>query len=177
MLKDLLIDRFQLRAHSATQDRPIYALVVARKDGKLGPQLRRSNVDCDKIAAEALAVRGGAPPEVPKGEHPPCSIGFSGAGQMSARSKPLSQLLTFFSQVTQRPVVDRTGIEGSFDVDLMWRPNPVSSGAENPDAASVDLGRPSIFTAVQEQFGLKLESVNAPLTTLVVDNIERPTEN
>jgi uncharacterized protein (TIGR03435 family) len=177
MLKNLLRERFQLKVHNATQDQPIYALVIARKDGNLGPQLRRSNVDCDKIAEEAIALRGGAPPEMPKGEHQPCSIGFSGAGRMFARSKPISQLLTFFSQVTQRPVENRTGLEGGFDVDLTWTSGAVSSVAESPDAISADLGRPSIFTAVQEQLGLKLESVKAPLATLVIDSIERPMEN
>lgn len=176
MLKNLLIDRFQLSAHTAAQDQQIYALILLRKDGKLGPSLRRSNVDCDKVAEEAIALRGGAPPEMPAGEFPPCSIGMSGAGKMSARSKPLSQLLSFFSQMTGRPVEDRTGLQGAFDIDLHWTPTPASA-SPTPEATDATLGGPSIFTAVQEQLGLRLESVKTPLLTIVVDHIEMPSEN
>ena len=79
MLKNLLIDRFQLSVHTAAQDQQIYAIILVRKDGKLGPSLRPSNVDCDKVAEEAIALRGGALLEMPGGEFPPCSIGMSGS--------------------------------------------------------------------------------------------------
>jgi uncharacterized protein (TIGR03435 family) len=179
MLKSLLAERFKLAAHTETRDLPIYALVLARMDGKLGPKLRASKVDCDAVAEEALATRGGAPPEAARGELPPCGIGFGGMGQMAARSKPISQLLPFFSQVTQRTVVDRTGLKGGFDADLTWTPDPSSPllAAAPPDAAPADPNGPSIFTAVQEQLGLKLESQKAPLPALVIDRIEPPTAN
>jgi uncharacterized protein (TIGR03435 family) len=178
MLRSLLAERFKLVVHNDTRDLPIYALVPARKDGKLGPRIRQSKIDCDAVAEEAIA-RGGAPPPVAPGERPPCSIGFGGMGQMAARSKPISQLLPFFSQVTERPVVDRTGLKGSFDIDLTWTPDPSSAlfAAAPPDAAPVDPNGPSIFTAVQEQLGLKLESQKAPLPALVIERIEAPTEN
>jgi len=176
MLKNLLIDRFQLSIHTAAQDQQIYALVLVRKDGKLGPSLRPSNVDCDKVAEEAIALRGGAPPKMPGGEFPPCSIGMSGVGKMSARSKPLSQLLNFFSQMTGRPVKDRTGLQGAFDAELTWTPTPASA-SPTPEATAANLGGPSIFTAVQEQLGLRLESVKTPLLTIVIDHIEMPSEN
>jgi uncharacterized protein (TIGR03435 family) len=175
-LKTLLGERFKLAVHTETRDLPIYALVLAKKDGKLGPQLRRSRVDCDAVAA-AAAAQGGAPPPVAPGEWPPCSIGFSGAGQMGARSKPLSQLLTFFSQVTGRTVVDRTGLTGGFDIDLKWTPEPSSLPLLPPGAPPADPNGPSIFTAIEEQLGLKLESQKAPLQALVIDGIELPTEN
>jgi len=179
MLKSLLAERFKLVVHNDTRDLPIYALVLARKDGRLGPKLRVSTVDCDAVAEEALSTRNGAPPPVAPGERPPCSIGFGGMGQMAARSKPISQLLPFFSQVTQRTVTDRTGLKGSFDIDLTWTPDPSSPLLETapPDAAPVDPNGPSIFTAVQEQLGLKLESAKAPLPALVIDRIEAPTAN
>lgn len=176
MLKNLLADRFQLSVHTEAEDQQTYALILARKDGKLGPNLRPSNVDCNKVAEEAMALRGGAPPEVRSGEFPPCSIGMSGAGKMSARSKPLSQLLPFFTQVTGRPVEDRTGLRGPFDADLTWTQAPASA-SPTPEAADAGLGGPSIFTAVEEQLGLKLESVKAPLLTIVVDHIEMASEN
>lgn len=179
MLKSLLAERFKLATHTETRELPIYALVLARKDGKLGPQLRASKVDCGAVAEESLATRAGAPPEVAPGEAPPCSIGFGGMGQMAARSKPIAQLLPFFSQVTQHTVVDRTGLTGDFDADLTWTPDPSSLllATAPPDAAPADPNGPSIFTAVQEQLGLKLESQKAPLPALVIDRIEPPTAN
>ena len=166
MLRSLLAERFNFGAHDETRDIPIYALVLSRSDGRLGPKLRRSEVDCDAVAEAAIA-RGGAPPRATPGEPPACSVGFSGRGQMAARSKPLPALLTFFSQVTARTVVDRTGLTGIFDVDLTW----------TPDAAQPDADGPSIFTAVQEQLGLKLEPLKTPVMVLVVDRVESPSEN
>jgi uncharacterized protein (TIGR03435 family) len=179
MLKSLLVERFRLAAHNDTRDLPVYALVLARKDRKLGPQLRVSKVDCDAVAQQALSTGNGEPPPVAPGERPPCSIRFGGMGQMSARSKPIAQLLPFFSQVTQRTVVDRTGLTGGFDADLSWTPDPTSPllGTAPPDAAPFDPNGPSIFTAVQEQLGLKLEPAKAPLPALVIDRIEAPTAN
>jgi uncharacterized protein (TIGR03435 family) len=174
MLKNLLFDRFRLSVHPESRDLTIYALVLDRKDGKLGPQLRQSNVDCDKIAEETMA-RGGAPPPMKAGEAPPCSIGFTGGGRMAARSKPIAQLLTFFSQVTQRTGVDRTGLTGTYDVDLSW--SPAASLSSIPENSPADSNGPSIFTAAQEQLGLKLQSQKQPLEVLAIDRIEQPTEN
>ena len=145
MLRNLLIERFKLTVHRETRDLPIYALVMARSDGRLGPKLA-SNVDCDAVAEEAVA-RGGAPPPVKAGEAPPCSIGFSGLGQMSVRSKPMADVVRVLSQLTEQVVVDGTGISGGVDFDLSWAPDLAADATE-----------PSIFTAVQEQLGLKLES-------------------
>jgi uncharacterized protein (TIGR03435 family) len=176
MLRRLFVERFKLAVHTETRDLPIYALVLAKKDGGVGPKLRRSNIDCDAVAAEA-AAQGGAPPPLRPGEPPPCSIGFGAFGQMAARGKPLSQLLTFFSQVTQRTVVDRTGLSGSFDIDLTWTPDPSFPAPPTAGTPPVDSNGPSMFTAVQEQLGLKLESEKAPLQALVIDRIELPSEN
>ena len=166
MLRSLLTERFKLKTHRETRDLPIYALVVARSDGKLGPKLTRTNVDCDAIAEEAIALRGGAPPPMKAGESPPCSIGLSGLGQLSVRSKPMTDVVRVLSQLTEHVVVDATGIAGGVDFDLSW----------SPDQAG-DATGPSIFTAVQEQLGLKLEPRKAPLEALVVDGIEPPSEN
>jgi uncharacterized protein (TIGR03435 family) len=166
MLRSLLADRFRLAVHRETRDLPVYALVMARSDKRLGPKLTPSKVDCDAVAEEAIS-RGGAPPPVKAGESPPCSIGFSGLGQMSARSKTMADVVRVFSQLTQHVVIDGTGLKGGFDFDLNW----------TPDEAPADAGGPSIFTSVQEQLGLKLESRKAPLEALVVDRIEGPSKN
>jgi uncharacterized protein (TIGR03435 family) len=176
-VKTLLAERFRLVVHPETRDTPIYALVLAKKDGAFGPKLRRSNVDCDAIAAEAVA-RGGAPPPTPAGEWSPCSIGFSGSGQMGARSKPMAQLLTFFSQVAGRTVVDRTGLMGSFDVDLTWTPLSSGTASTIPDnSLADDPSRPSIFVAVEEQLGLKLQAEKSSSQVFVIDSVEQPSEN
>ena len=173
MLRNLLIERFKLTVHRETRDLPIYALVMARSDGRLGPKLSRSKVDCDAVAEEAVA-RGGAPPPVKAGEAPPCSIGFTAIGLMSVRSKPMTDVVRVLSQLTQHVVVDGTGISGGVDFDLSWTPDQVPAGTDLPGA---DPNGPSIFTAAQEQLGLKLESRKAPLEALVVAGIEAPTEN
>ena len=136
-------ERFNLHVHTEIRDLPVYALVLARKDKALGPQIKPSKVDCDAIAEEAQS-RGGVPPRMPPGVAPPCSIGFSGRGRMSSRSKPISDLLTLFSQATQRTVIDRTGLKGGWDIDLTWTPNADAFD----DPAHPDTGGPSIFTAV-----------------------------
>ena len=80
----------------------------------------------------------------------------------------MADVVRVFSQLAEHVVIDATGLTGGFDFDLSWTPD---------DAAAADAGGPSIFTAVQEQLGLKLESRKAPLEGLVVDRIEAPTEN
>jgi len=175
MLRALLADRFSLVAHEDTRDLPTYALVHARGDKRLGPQLRRSEIDCAKMAA---VRRRGAPPFTPPqpGERPSCGIRI-GAGQLSAGGIPLSQFATALAPFVQRVIVDRTGLSDNFDVDLSWTPDQMPQGAP-PQGASplppIDPNGPSIFTAVQEQLGLKLESERAPVTVLVIDRVQQP---
>ena len=172
MLQSLLEERFHFKAHTETRDLPGYALVVARPDGKLGPQMKQSDVDCAALAAARRAggpaSRGGgsapAPPSPPApGERRPCSMRM-GRGTLTAGSMTLANLAGTLSSAVQRMVVDRTGLTGGFDFDLTY------SMEQSADASG-----PSIFTAVQEQLGLKLDSVRIPIDVLVVDSIERPT--
>jgi uncharacterized protein (TIGR03435 family) len=90
----------------------------------------------------------------------------------------LSQLLTTLSQFVRRTVVDRTGLKGDFDIDLKWTPDQMPAGPPPPGAPPlppIDPNGPSIFTAVQEQLGLKLESSKDAVDVLVIDHIEAPT--
>jgi uncharacterized protein (TIGR03435 family) len=181
MLRTLLVERFKLAVHHETRELPVYALVFARSDGKLGPQLHPASVDCE--ALRATGRDRGAPPPFPQpGERPTCGMRL-GPGQMAGGGYPLSQLATTLSSFVQRVVVDRTGLAGNFDFDLTWSPDQFQGGgplgplpgSERPVGS--DSSAPSIFTALEEQLGLKLASQKGPVDVLVIDRVERPTED
>jgi bla regulator protein blaR1 len=175
MLRALLAERFNLKVHSEQRELPIYALVVARNDGKLGAQLRPAAVDC---AAVMAGRRGGPPPAPPQpGERMPCGMRI-GPGQLTGGSLPVSQIANTLSPFVGRVVVDRTGLSGNFDFDLTWTPDQIPQGPPPPGAPQlppIDPNGPSILTAVQEQLGLKLDSTKGPVDVLVVDRVARPT--
>lgn len=175
MLQDLLEDRFKLRAHRETREMPVYALVLARADRKLGSGLVPSKVDC--AAMRGRGARGGPPPgPPPPGERPTCGMRMA-PNQVQAGGMSLVALTQFLSQSTQRIVVDRTGLEGTYDIDLTFTPDRMPQGTPPPGVPmpSIDPNGPSLFTALQEQLGLKLESERAPVEVIVIDHVERPT--
>ena len=101
-----------------------------------------------------------------------------GPGQLGGGGIPLEAFVGVLSQFVQRVVVDRTGLAGSFDIDLSWTPDQLPQGGPPPGAPPfppIDPNGPSIFTAVQEQLGLKLESTRGPVDVLVIDGVARPT--
>jgi len=167
MLRNLLADRFKLVVHREPRDMSVYALMKAKTDGTLGPQMRRSSVDCEAEAARAFAAKraGGAPPGQGGDRRPivRCRISTN-AGRIVGTGTTISELLRRLSPALGRPVVDRTGLKGEFDLELQW------AHEQTADATG-----PSLFTAVQEQLGLKLESQRAPVEVLVIDRLERPT--
>jgi uncharacterized protein (TIGR03435 family) len=173
MMRALLADRFKLLLHPQTKELPIYALVMAKVDKTLGPQMHRSDTDCAAIRAKIN--RGGAPPPSP-GEWPLCGI-RTRPGGMGAGGLPLSELAASLSQVLERVVVDHTGLMGNFDLTLTWTPDqvPQRDSAGGPALPPIDPNGPSIFTAVQEQLGLKLESTKGPVDVLVIDSVDHPT--
>jgi uncharacterized protein (TIGR03435 family) len=163
MLQSLLADRFKLVAKDATVTRPVYALVIAKGGSKL------------------KATVPGSESPIEAGGHP---VQFSGGrGEMSAHGTPLSVLTRFLSQEgLGRPVVDQTGLKGEYDFKLKWNPELDSPGmmqgpspGEGP--APPDSSGASIFTAVQDQLGLKLRATEGPVEDLVILKIEKPSEN
>jgi uncharacterized protein (TIGR03435 family) len=178
MTRSLLEERFKLAVHQESRELPIYALVVARSDGKLGAKLSPSTVDCQAMMKEALG-RGGPPAPPPQVNGRPVCGMRSGAGQMVGGGFPLSQLAASLSGMVQRVVIDRTGLKGNYDLELTYTPDQMPQGTPPPGAPApaIDPGGPSIFTALQEQLGLKLESQRGPVDVLVIDRAERPTEN
>ena len=157
MLQTLLTDRFGLVTHRETRERSGYALVAARNGAKLPPPEES--------------------PEIMFSRTPTGDISFK------ATSATMSQLASALSSNLGSTIVDRTGIEGKFNVSLQFTPDPATqpmmskSGvplpAPPPDAAA----GPSIFSALQEKLGLKLEAIKVPVEVIVIDSAKRPTEN
>lgn len=171
MLRALLLERFKMRVHTETRDLPIYALVVSRRDSKLGTQLRPSTLDCAAVRAKR---RPGAPPP-PDGSPPECDVSFKldgGVMTMRFQGETMNEIARLLvGPETLRPVTNKSGLSGTFDGVLSFAPEPLPGFPRLPESVN----GVSLFTALQEQFGLKLEPTRGPVTVLVVDGAERPT--
>lgn len=175
MLQTLLADRFKLVVHRERREVPSYALMIARKDGRLGPNLQPTPKACTDWIA------GGRQGEAPMifGDVP-CGRGVMSAYAMRQTRVPLSQLANLLSPRVERPVDDRTGLTGMYAFDLRWSADsssPTAGSGGLPSAAAPDSLPTSIFTAVQEQLGLKLETTKGIVEFLIVDHVERPARN
>jgi bla regulator protein BlaR1 len=179
MTRSLLADRFKLVLRHETREMPIYALTLARADRRTGPALKPSSIDC----ASVMAARGrgvGIPQGPPNmAERPTCGM-RTRPGHLSAGAITLGQLVNMLSTHAGRSVVDRTSLTGVFDVDLTWTPDqmPQMQGTPPPGAPPpppIDPNGPSLFTAIEEQLGLKLESTRGAVEVLVVERLERST--
>ncbi len=154
MFQHLLADRFKFAAHWETRDLPVYVLVVQKKGASLHPS------------------------KEPEGS----SSTSTNDGRFTGKGLTLTQLADALTQELSRElgrvVIDKTGIQGRYDFALTWTPDTGASAVNNGADASAqpDTG-PSIFTAIQEQLGLKLESSKGPVQVLVIDHAEMPTEN
>lgn len=147
MLRTLLAERFKLVAHFETREQQLYALVLLRNDGRLGPQLKPSASATDSASGPFASVE-------------------NGVARINGRRVLMDTLaLVLTASVFNQRVINRTGISGEFDLDLRFTPE--SSSAPAPEF-------PSIFTAVQEQLGLRLQSERGPVPVLVIDSIQRP---
>ena len=180
MIRSLLAERFKLVVHTESKDQQIYALVMARSDGRFGPLLKKSETDCAAIVA-AMRGRGparGLPPPGPPqpGEPMPCGIRI-GPGNMAVGGSTLAQFANSLGMFTGRVVLDRTGLTGNYDFNLTWTPDQMPQRPPGAPDLPIDPNGPSIFTAVQEQLGLKLEGQRGPVEMLVIDRAEHPVEN
>ena len=177
MLRALLKERFKLLVHRETRDLPIYVLVMARKDGRLGPRLRPSNVDCSAAPSNRPTPSPAAGGFVAE----PCKGLRNVPGKATGRAVTIQTLARLMSGWVDdhRPVEDRTGLTGNFDIDLDWTPDrPLPPlPADAPALPQVDANGAGLFTALQEQLGLKVESAKNSIAILVVDHAEDPTEN
>ena len=169
MLQSILQDRFKLKAHTETKQLPVFELFVA----KGGPKLKEAtpgDTYTNGIKGPDGVARGG--------------MMRVGRGQATGQALPMTSVVNMLSQQLHRTVIDKTGLTGKYDLELTWTPEegegmghpPPAGDAQRADPSS-DSSGPSIFTAVQEQLGLKLQSAKGPVETLVIDNVEKPSEN
>ncbi len=172
MLQALLRDRLKLVARLEKREVSILALVLARNDGKLGKNLVESKGCIDPRNA---ATQGAAPGDA---QTPVCGPKTGGAGRLLLTGIQLQQFTSLLGLMLQRTVVDKTGLTGRYDIDLTYTPEQSLPAGVNVPGPAADPNGPSIYTAVQEQLGLKLESQKELEEVLVIDHIERqPTEN
>ncbi len=169
-LQNLLKERFHLVTHRETKELAVYVMTLA----KGGPKFKETKED---------------PAEGKDGNRPRRSSMRVGRGQIIAQSIPMDNLARLLSQQLGRTVIDKTGLQGNYDFTLEWTPDPGQSlgggpggpvepsrEMQRPDNAP-DANGPSVFTAIQEQLGIKLESQKAPVEMLVIESIEKPSEN
>ena len=155
MLTAVLVDRFKLAVHNETRELPVYALVLKRNDGTFGPQFRTPS-DCVRPPQDQPV----APPTAqPANAAPSCGNKVL-PGNMSSRGATMLTLTVNLSVFFGRTVIDRTGFAGRFDYDLKWSPDLTSQIRDNPERPAGDPNGPSLFTALEEQLGLKLEPGN-----------------
>ena len=188
MMRAMLADRMKLAAHFENREQETYHLVLARRDGRLGSGLTKIETDCD---AQAAASNAGASPQRQPPDYavppPPCTWRIVPSifrdrfgdhlgqlGDLVEGEITMANLAFWLRTSVRRVVVDKTGLAGSYrvrmNVDSMAAMRPPSADAPASDV-------PTIFTALPEQLGLKLESSRDPRPTLVIDHLERPTEN
>jgi uncharacterized protein (TIGR03435 family) len=186
MIRAMLADRFKFVAHIEKREREVYDLLLARSDGKLGSGLTPLDKDCapEIAAAQRAAESASTPPAPPvypdvNVPPPPCTLRSVGmrppaSGDQMQGETTMEVLSRMLRMSSGRFVVDKTGLTGTYRVDMFFdflgarRPPSVTPPPDAP---------PTVFTAVREQLGLKLESSRAPMDTLVIDRLERPTEN
>jgi uncharacterized protein (TIGR03435 family) len=185
LIRRLLEDRFKLKWHREQRETQVYVLTLARQDGRIGPGLKASRLDCRSYSETLTRTGRGA---VAKAQAPDCGVASGGAPAVVAMNK-LAPTMTYptgaqlahgtgtmveLLRVLQndrendRPILDRTGLTGTYDVDLWWVPE--RSGAIGADPADV---RP-LAVAVQQQLGLKFESRREPYEVIVIDAAELP---
>ncbi len=156
MFQEILVERFGLKFHHEMRELPVYELVVAKGGPKMTPSTLRPN--------DSAGIQG-----EPGVLHP-------GRGKETGRGTMMEFLARDLSEHLGRKVVDHTGLTGRFDFTLTWTPDD-SAAATAGTAASGAAQGPSLFTAVQEQLGLKLEPAKAPVDVIVIDHLEKPAEN
>ena len=194
MLKSLIIERFQLKLHFEPREMSHYDLVLARSDGRLGPELKPTKSDCSKMdelnaqRAEAVA-KGDLSAILPKpGEFIACALAPNLAGgpmnlSLHGDGQEIKLLADLLSQFTGKYVRDKTGLTGRYDFDMKLDMQALMGlvqklGINVPPAALANLppsDGSSVMTALNEQLGLKLESTRGPVDVLVIDSVETPT--
>ena len=170
MVQSLLEDRFKLKAHQEMRQLPLYELRVARG----GPKVKLSE---DQTVPKALLGGGGGGGGRQGAGLPRGSIRV-GRGDLEVQAQSMSIFATALGALyAGRPVIDQTGLKGLYDFSLQWTPDLLSANVGPSGALPETTAGPSFVTALDEQLGLRLESAKGPLPVLVIDSIERPSDN
>jgi uncharacterized protein (TIGR03435 family) len=169
ILRPLLAERFKLQAHIETKQLPVYELILAKGGSKLKEAVP-GNDYANGIKGPDGVARGG--------------MMRVGRGQLAAQAVQMTSLSNMLSQQLHRTVIDKTGLTGKYDLELNWAPDQGSDpmfkgpdGSQQRTDSTPDSSGPSIFTALQEQLGLRLQSAKGPVETLVIDHVEMPSDN
>ena len=179
MLQALLEERFGLHVRREIKDGPIYALTVAKGGLKAKKSADQTPLN---FGAPAPGGPAGGPPPPPAPFNPggpmPRGMMMVGLGQLRATAQTMTGFAGLLTGSAGRKVVDRTSLEGLYDFELNWTPDqmPANLPTDAPFPRP-DPNGPSIFTALQEQLGLKLESATGPLESIVIEKVQKPTEN
>jgi uncharacterized protein (TIGR03435 family) len=192
MLRAMLADRFKLAVHMEKRSQTVFELTQARSDGKLGSQIERSNTNCDNLLSAPQGTPG--PPDF-KAPPPACtlrSVDQATRGRFGDGQSRLGDLLEGeatmpnFARALQvfagRPVVDKTNLVGTYRISMNYNRAATMRGPElaptaGPDVPPSTSDAPSLFEALPEQLGLKLTSAKGEVDVLVIDRLDRPTEN
>jgi uncharacterized protein (TIGR03435 family) len=162
MLQTLLADRFKLTMHSEKRELPVFALERSRRDGSFGQGLRPT-------ACPDMAIDLSRPQR--------CMNIQTGVGSLTLRGMPLTQFTAYLAPYVNRVIVDRTDLDGRYDIELKWTPESPAQGRGASEPPASDPNAISIFTALQEQLGLRLNSTRDTVDVLVIDTLERLTPN
>jgi uncharacterized protein (TIGR03435 family) len=169
MMQSLLVDRFRMKTHIARQTRPVFELTLAKRE-RTGPQLRPHSQDDACVAL-------GSGPSIACGTAGPAPARLGGNGRLVGRGVSIARLAALFTNPftgVDRPVVDRTGLTGTFDFDVEWC-LPIDS-APAP-GAPVEMCEPTFRQAIEDQLGLTMKRSTGPVAGRVIDHIERPSAN
>jgi uncharacterized protein (TIGR03435 family) len=181
MMQGMLADRFKLKVHHENKELPIYALVVA----KGGPKLKEADPNAPMPnAPNGMKMPEGGPNgigmKMPEGAPHGNGMMMMTPGSITARGIPIANLVNILTMQLHRQVVDKTGLTGKYDIDLKFGPEDgkamMQGDPSAPGPVTADSG-PSIFTALEEELGVKLESTKGPVDTIVVEHLEMPSEN
>jgi uncharacterized protein (TIGR03435 family) len=175
MLQNLLIERFQLKLHHETKELPIYELTVAKN----GPKLKESAGEPPQadISAGMKRDKDGYPLP-PPGQMGVIFVNGSLRARLNAANESMPELAKTLTSELERLVVDGTGLKGKYDFVLSWSPETIGGAPSAPSTTPAEDAGPSVFAALQQQLGLKLESKKGPVEILVIDHYEKnPTEN
>lgn len=165
MLQSLLADRFNLKLHREKKELPVYTLVVGRLKMKLSKDQTPWAGDFPNGSSDGRPTTGASPTVL-------------APGKFLGEAIPISMFVTLLADKLRRPVINKTGLTGRYDIDLTYVPGSGQSLSDEADQSQqADTSTPSLFTAIREQLGLRLELGKGPVEVIVIDHIDRPSQN